>query len=187
MTTTPARILKLEDLSNGIPVIPDEAVGFYKQNCIICFDSQGHQTGLRMEVFHKGTFGIAEVCWDGSVTEQILRAYRDERKTTDFGACAIALLLIRELTEFTSIEQSNVGTTIDYYLVRKGQNQQNDTLIFNEYAAYLEVSGIRQENAENTVEDRVKNKVRWLKRADDLPVFITVVEFSRPYSKTVEV
>src|SRR5436309_7854259 len=120
MIANPARKLVLESLSNGVPAIPEEAVGFYKQNCMVCMSSQGHLSGVHLEVLHKDQQEIVEIAWDGSVTLRIDRAYQDTKKTTDFGACTIALLLMRELTEFTAIEQSNVGTTIDYYLIRQG-------------------------------------------------------------------
>jgi hypothetical protein len=80
-----------------------------------------------------------------------------------------------------AIEQSNIGTTIDYYLIRK-TDYTDDTLIFN-HSAYLEVSGIRRENEGNTVEDRIKDKERRLKKKEDLPAYISVVEFSRPWAK----
>lgn len=179
--------ITLENLAHGIPVIPEEAVGFYKHNCIVCFHSQGHSAGVEIEVQYRDTSETFVVLWEGEVTEQILRAYRDERKTTDFGACAVSLLLVRELTEYTAIEQSNVGTTIDYYLVKKEQAQQDDTLIFNGITAYLEVSGIRCETLDNTVADRFKEKQRRLNPPEELPTIISVVEFSRPWTKMAEV
>jgi len=137
-----------------------------------------------LEVHHKEQLEIVEVAWDGNVTIQIDRAYQDSNKATDFGACVIALLLLRELTEFTAIQQSNVGTTIDYYLIRQGQ--PDDTFIFDN-AGYLEVSGIRRETPDNTIEDRIKDKVKRLRKQEDLPTFISIVEFSRPWSKTIEI
>ena len=185
MSTSLARTLVLEELSNGIPVIPEEAVGFYKQNCMVCFFTQNHSSGVIIDVNYERSQLQFEICWEGEVTPQIERAYRDKNKTTDFGACAIALLLIRELTELTAIEQSNVGTTIDYYLIRKTE-YKDDTLIFNN-SAYLEVSGIRCENENNTVEGRVEEKVHRLKKQEDLPTYISVVDFNRPWSKMVVV
>jgi hypothetical protein len=91
---------------------------------------------------------------------------------------------INNLTEFTAIEQSNIGTTIDYYLAP--QNQDN-TLIFN-HAARLEVSGILEENPDNTVDKRIGSKIRRLKPDPNgaLPTFILVVEFSQPHAKMVQ-
>ena len=87
---------------------------------------------------------------------------------TVYSPCAIVLLLIQEFTEFTAIEQSVIGTTIDYYL---GHQNQNDNLIFNN-TARLEVSGILEENKKNTVENRIKRKLNRLKPENNLPDFV---------------
>lgn len=178
------RRLKIDDLSKLTPVIPAEAVGFYKHNCIICFDSQKHKSGVNLEVFHLDENHVFEIVWDGEVSHELIRAYQDNNKTTDFAACTIALMLVTELTEYVAIQQSSVGTTIDYYLVKK--DFQDDTLIFN-HAAYLEVSGIRCEKASNTVDGRIKEKVQRLKKPENNPVLISIVEFGRPYTRIVEV
>lgn len=176
--------LLIESLGPDISVIPTEAVGFYKHNCMICFDKHGYQSGVRIKVHHNNQNDTFEVCWDGIVTDELRRAYRDQNKTTDFAACSIALLLVHQLTEFTAVEQSNVGTTIDYYLTPKAQD---DTLIFN-HAARLEVSGIFEETKDNTVDGRIQDKIRRLKPdpRGGLPTFILVVEFSQPWAKMVQ-
>jgi hypothetical protein len=174
--------LALESLSKRIPVIPDEAVGFYKQNCMVCFHRNGHKSGVRLTVGYNGDDFVFQIFWAGDVTDQLLNAYKEPNRCTDFAACAIALILVRELTEFTAIEQSCIGTTIDYYLTH--QHQESD-LIFN-HAARLEVSGILTENPDNTVEDRINRKIHRLKSENDLPNLIAVVEFSRPWSKMVK-
>ena len=77
----------------------------------------------------------------------------------------------------------DIPDIIDYYLVKQNQG---DDLIFN-HAARLEVSGILTENEDNTVENRIRQKIRRLKPENDLPCLIVVVEFGRPWSKMVEV
>lgn len=173
--------LMLESLSESIPVIPEEAAGFYKQNCMVCFHQNGHKSGVNLTVSYNSITVVFEICWTGDITEQILRSYRDTISSTNFAACAIALILVRELTEYTAIEQACIGTTIDYYLIP--QSQESD-LIFN-HAARLEVSGILIENEDNTVEGRIKQKIRRLKTERELPDLIAVVEFSKPWSKVV--
>jgi hypothetical protein len=143
--------LALETLSERIPVIPDEAVGFYKQNCMVCFHLNGHKSGVVLNVDFNGSFIPFQVHWVGEVTEQLERAYRETTRVTDFAACAIALILTRELTDFTAVEQSCIGTTIDYYL---SPQKRDDDLIFN-FTARLEVSGILAENEDNTVDRNV--------------------------------
>lgn len=58
-------------------------------------------------------------------------------------------------------------------------------MIFNN-AARLEVSGILEENKGNTVEGRIKKKINRLKPEGELSDFIIVVEFSKPWTKMVE-
>ena len=111
----------------------------------------------------------------------LLSAYLDDKKLVDFGACAIALLLIPKLTDYRAIQQSALGTTIDYYLAPQ---DQNGDLIFN-HAARLEVSGILKESETNTVENRIKSKLRRLKESR-LPTYVIIVEFSQPWSQMVQ-
>jgi len=178
----PSRRVTLESLSDRIPAITEEAVGFYKQNCMVCFFINGHGSGVNLPVSYNGSFTTFEISWTGDITDQLLGAYREKTRATDFAACAIALISVRELTEFTAIEQSCIGTTIDYYLIRQ---RQESNLIFN-HAARLEVSGILTENEDNTVDARIKEKTRRLRREGDLQDFIAVVEFGKPWSKMVE-
>jgi hypothetical protein len=184
MNTLATKKLVIESLGPEVSVIPKEAVGFYKHNCMVCFDEHGYESGVQLRVQHEGRNEVFEVSWDGVVTEEIRRAYRDQTKTVDFGACSIALLLVRRLTEFTAVEQSSIGTTVDYYLAPK---TEDDTLIFN-HAARLEVSGILQETKGNTVNGRIRRKIRRLKPDPQgyLPTFIIIVEFSQPSAKMVQ-
>jgi hypothetical protein len=171
--------ISIESLRDRIPAIPEEAVGFYKQNCMVCFHHNGHESGMSLTVNYNGTNSVFEIYWEGNITEQLLRAYRDTNRATDFAACTIALILVRELTSYTAIEQASIGTTIDYYLILQ---KHDDDLIFN-HAARLEVSGILTENEYNTIDDRIRRKKRRLRPEGELPDLIAVVEFGMPFSK----
>jgi hypothetical protein len=176
-----AHKLTLESLEE-IPVVM-EAAAFYKQNCMVCLDNQGHRSGVDLGVMYKGSNETCHVYWSGDVTDQLRRARADLVEAVKFAADAITFLLVQELTDFTTIEQATRGTTVDYYLAPK--SQKDNLLIFNR-AVRLEISGILAENEGNTVEGRVKKKLDRLKADEDLPTLITVVEFSRPWSKVVE-
>jgi len=181
MNDTLVKPLHLKSLGGGIPVIPKEAAGFYEQNCIVCFDNQGHKSGVRLKVKHfDDSDAVFQVLWDSEVTDDLRRAYADLVRATDNAACAIALLIVPEITDFTAVEQACRGTTIDYYLCHK--DEIND-LIFN-HSARLEVSGILHENKSNTVDGRINEKVKRLKQG--LLTFIVVVEFGYPRSKVVK-
>ena len=181
MSSTANRTLNLETLADGVPVMPPEAVGFYKHNCMVCFHNQGHRSGVGLLAEHEHSTRMFEVKWIGDVTAQILRAYGDMVKATEHAACAMAFLLVKEVTNFTAVEQSPRGTTIDYYLAPSRQ----DHLIFN-HSARLEVSGILREDEGNTVDGRIRSKLTRLKEDEGLETYIIVVEFSRPWSKLVK-
>jgi hypothetical protein len=133
-----------------------------------------------------------QVCWIGEVTNELMRQYAGtSRKLNDYAlttrtiddaACAIALLLVRELTEYTAISKARIGTTVDYYLISK---KQNTDLLFNEAEARLEVSGILSETKNNTVTARIKEKRERL-APEDMPTFIVIVEFSNPYARVIK-
>lgn len=184
MPLDPVGQLRLESLADRIPVITEEAVGYYKQNCMVCFHRNGHKSGVRLITHHLGSNDIWEVFWLGDVTEQLLKNYPRVPRVTEDAACAIALLFIRECTDFTGIEMSVLGTSIDYYLAPKNQDQDID-LLFN-HTARLEASGILEENENNTVEKRINDKLNRLKLEGNLPTYIVVVEFSKPWSKMVQ-
>lgn len=181
MNPPPIQSLQLEALGNCIPVIPEDAVGFYKHNCMVCLHSQGHYSGVALHVKNGNYTTAFTINWNGTVTEELQRAYADMSKATDFAACTLALLLVRELTEYLPVEQSVIGTTIDYWLASK---KPEDDLIFN-HTARLEVSGILCENEENTIDKRIKQKINRLNPKKGLPALIVVVEFSKPQSKMV--
>lgn len=174
--------LVLESLEN-VPVVTN-AFEFYKRTCMVCMNSQGHYSGVQMRVFNKCSNNIYKICWSDEVTEQLRKSHADLVEATQFAACAIAFLLVQELTELTVIEQAARGTTVDYYLAPKGQ--RDEVLIFN-HTARLEISGILEEKEGNTIELRVQKKIDRLKPEKDLPTLVSVTEFSQPRSKLVEV
>jgi len=176
------KTLDLDALSIDIPIITSDAAGFYKENCMVCFDNQGHLSGVELSVDDRGNNDNFEVMWTGNITEQLRNSYRDLVRATEVGACAIALLLVRELTNYTVVKQAAIGTTVDYFL---SSDYKDDTLIFNE-SARLEVSGILIERGRNTVQARIQSKLRRLQPSATLPALIIIVEYSHPKSTMVE-
>ena len=178
---TATGVLDLDSLAQQIPVIIPEAAGFYKHNCMICLDNQGHSSGVNLAVEREEGNTHLPVRWVGAIDAQMKRAYADLTKATEYAACTIALLLVRELTDLTAVEQASIGTTVDYFLAPQAAD---DTLIFN-HVARLETSGILKEQGRNTVDRRTREKLDRLE-TDGLPAIITVVEFGSPKSKMVE-
>lgn len=174
--------IRLEELSHRIPVIPDEAVAYYKHQCMVCFDRHKHTSGVQLSVnFESQSYSVA-VLWNGTITQEEKRAYNDLKKATDFAACTIALLLIRDFTEYTAVLQASArGETIDYYL----EPQDADDMYIFDQSVTLEVTGILQETPGNSVQGRYNKKVQRLKRDLKEKVYIAIVEFSQPQTKVM--
>jgi hypothetical protein len=103
----------------------------------VCLESQRHLPGVSLEVR-----GNSEASFDLSwlqTTDQVRRTWNDETEATEYGACAVAVLLVLKLTEWTVIERSWEGTGFDYWL-----GEQRGVLF--QRRACLEVSGIRRGN-----------------------------------------
>lgn len=190
----PSISFNLDNLSERIPAIPGDANAYHGFMCRICLDDQSHPSGVILNVHWQREITPVIIQWSGEVSERDKRGARDERKATDYGACALTLLFIDYFTDYTAYEQSVTGDTIDYFLAPKAmlaELLQEETLIFNAPGtypiAYLESSGIRCENEGNTVNARIAAKKRRLNTTEDLPTFIAVIEFSKPYAKIVKI
>ena len=174
--------LSLDTLAENTYGITPGGADFYKENCMMCLDLNGHRSGVGLRLEYAGSSLPFSVVWLGDVTDRMQVGYVDRTKLADFGACALALLVVPRVLGLTAVSQSAIGTTIDYYL---GDADGDDILLFNG-TARLEVSGILCENQNNSVQKRVGAKSRRLKPEGDLPSYIIVVEFSEPWSKMVE-
>lgn len=169
-------VLCLDNLRECVDAFTEEAAGFYKENAVVCLSDQGHCSGVEIGVEYDGVERCFGLEWEGIVDDRMARCYRDLVKAAEHGACAIALLLVGELTEFVAVEQAVRGNTVDYYLSRK---EDRDELLFNQ-SARLEVSGILVETEYNTIPKRIGEKRRRLVPDENLPSIIVVVEFSQP-------
>ena len=176
--------LILDTLGEGIPVIDNELAGMMKKSAMVCLNHHQHQSGVQLYV-EPEKIGFCTLHWTGHVTIEMLRQYAGTTaklrnyapttRTIDDATCAIALLFIRDNTEYTAFEKATIGTTVDYYL----RNQATDSdLIFNN-TARLEISGILQTTPTNTMQGRLRQKQRRLVD-EGLQTFIVIVEFSQP-------
>lgn len=179
------KVLDIDSLRDGIPFITEGWFHFYKEKCIVAFDSQHHSSGVNISINFDNKNDMAQILWSGEINQQLLNSHADSNKTTDEAACAIALLLIREYTDYETFKTTDAsGERVDFYLRPKSKDL-NDTLIFND-SAYLEVSGIREENKDNSINKRLKQKTNRAKKStlfnENEPVFICIVEFGKPSS-----
>lgn len=147
-------------------------------------EANGHKPGVVLKV--EGEYkAFLTVYWSENIDDQVKRAWNDSKEATEYGATAIALLLIKTLTPYTVIERSFQGTGFDYWL-GTGVYDENQ-LPFQQRKARLEISGIWKAAGSNTVEARLQIKRNQLQAISDqgMPAFIIVVEFGTPKSKFV--
>ena len=104
------KVLNIESLKNGIPFITDGYFALYKEKCMVAFTNQGHSSGVELSVETDDKKEAVTVVWDGNVTQQLTDSHADSKKTTEDAACAIALLLVREYTDYTAYKTKNTGS-----------------------------------------------------------------------------
>lgn len=178
------RKINLDILRKGIPVISKKTGAFLAEAAAICFVLNGYESGVKLKV-EGAVDEIFEVEWEDVITEEVLNSWNDAREATEFGATALAILLLLENTEFQYFIRAYQGTGIDYWL---GKGRYDGAQLPTESrAGRLEISGILSESKGNTLNMRIAQKTKQVKQTDDtdLPVYIIVVEFSYPKAKVI--
>lgn len=176
--------LLLESLSSGIPALTENKASMLKESCVWCLAKCEHSNGVIIESSFYDRSGCYRVIWDEDKInlENIFRAYNSD-DAIEFGAEAIALLLIKGYTPYTAIERAAKGTGIDYWL---GNKSDNANILFSKTDARLEITGILRERGTNTIKNRIKIKIKQTEASDHMfPVFISVIEFSGPKVETI--
>lgn len=178
--------LHLDSLDRGIPAITARQAGVHMEACVWCLLECGHENGVTLTVREDEQQSLYRLVWpeDAVDVSSLARAYNKD-DGPEHGAEAIALLLVREKTDYTAIQRSVTATGIDYWLGYKDDLIGGQ--IFTVSSARLEVSGILRQNATNRLNVRVQRKVKQTKRSDNVtfPVYIVVVEFSQPVAEII--
>ena len=173
--------IHLDRLKEGFPAISKNTGAYLAEAGAYCLKAQGHASGVRLDM--AGNFDTPlRVVWTDMLDDQVFRTWADSQEATEFGAVAIASMLIHTLTDYTFIERSFKGTGFDYWL---GKGEYNENLLpFEQRKARLEVSGIWRESPRNTVLARMELKKRQISKSDSgkFPALIIVVEFGTPKS-----
>lgn len=116
-----------------------------------------------------------QVFWQ-EVSEQMKNSYHDDEVATEYGAYGIALLLIKDISNYSIVQRSRKGTGFDFWL------GTTDNFLFQNIAK-LEVSGIRNGNINREVITRKSQKITQINKSNNhLPGFVVIVEFSKPIS-----
>ncbi|MGB0931627.1 MAG: hypothetical protein ACPGVB_12660 [Chitinophagales bacterium] len=122
--------------------------------------------------------------WSNDLSQETIDSWKNNHDIAEFGAIAIALLLIQKFTDFDAFEISNLGTGIDFWLGKKLPN----TYAIQKREARLEVSGIFTETSSNSISKRTWQKSKQMEKSDHtkLPGYVVVTAFDSPKSKFVK-
>lgn len=169
-------ILTLEELKETIELFSPVQCDFLSENCIVAMENNNHSSGCKLSVTGDSTLDF-QISWAKTVNKA---GYKEEKKITEHAAETIAFFLTKSLTEYSVVEESRIGTGVDYWLGYNSSSEKYDPKNF--FQARLEISGINKETPTNTLEKRVKEKKEQTKPTDHLklPAYISVVEFSTP-------
>jgi len=118
------------------------------------------------------------------VTQEMKNSHNStQTRTTENAACAVAFVVINKLANYVITHQCCKGDYFDYYIEK--QNEQREEKMLQNSVARLEVSGIKEEKAGNTIRDRIKDKILQVEknRSSNLPCYIIVSEFSNKISE----
>ncbi len=169
--------INVNEICDGLPGITPISGKHLFEACVVCLTRQNHSfEGTKLAVSFDKQFEMT-MTWDNIFNEQLDRTWKDQEYTTEHGAVCLAILTALKLTDFTVIERAVKKTGIDYWLGKKGD------LLF-QIKARLEISGIFN-GSENEIYCRYNFKIKQTKQSDksQLPAFIGIVEFNKPFIK----
>lgn len=169
--------LNLELLRQGIQdCITPNLGGYMCDSAVACLHRQYHNREVLLHIKTNDEEHLLKLIWTTEVNKQLLVSTNDNDVSADYGAMAIALLLIQTFTEYRYFERSQKGTGVDFWL-----SENADML---EFTARLEISGIHQEKGRNTLRTRLNQKKKQVRLSADseLPVYICITEFHKPQS-----
>ncbi len=175
----------LDRLKEGFPALSKSIGQYLAEGGAFCLEAHRHKSGVAIEIMGDYSETI-ELYWSNVVDSQVTRAWNDSQEATEYGAAAIAIVILSKLTSYSIIERSFKGTGFDYWL---GEGEYDENLLpFQQRKAKLEVSGIWKESETNTVDARVSLKRRQIdfRGEDNFPAIIIVVEFGTPKAKMID-
>jgi hypothetical protein len=170
--------LHLETINEKFkPFFTPHFTGMMLECCVVCLNSQNHQTGvlLKKEV-HKSNMidenGV--LSWQLAFTTVLQNTHTDVNRTTDYGAMCLSLLLADTILVEKGVWQSSRSKQgVDFWLINPLTLQA---------ILRLEISGIRQQTATNPMGTRAKKKIEQTNQSDNsaATAYISIIEFSQP-------
>lgn len=164
--------LDLAWLSAGTRHLSQALCGGLVEAAVVLLEECGHKTGVALE----GLPHNAVVSW-ASPDPRAAASNADPQDATEFGATAIAILLVKATTPHEVIRRSRKGTGFDWFV------GPADAVAPFAGAQCLEVSGILAED-DAKMKRRLDDKVRQIVRGgQDLPGYAVVVGFTAPCAR----
>ena len=174
-------MLDLNELRNGLPAITPEWGSVLAQVAGVCLESQDHHQGvlLRITGYVNTTYPLI---WP-PISDQALRTWADHQEATEYGATAIAVLLVKKETGYAAIERSVKGTGIDYWLGHEAEGPPFQNKARLEISGILSVQGTYRD-VERVVAKRVRDKLEQTQSpGGSLPAYVIVIEFGNPLAE----
>jgi hypothetical protein len=156
----------------------------------VCLEDQGHGPVVLLEVV--GAFDAEFELVRQGVTDEIRMSHNDLVRAAEDGACAVAVLLVRELSGWSAFCQAARSGRRSTRGLERGTNNKTgfdywvgsvDDGLFQDKAR-LEVSGILRGTG-SRIRWRAKGKMVQpsVSDATGLPAYAVVVEFGRPIAE----
>lgn len=177
--------IDLVDLGKGMIGLTPAVGESFAEAASVCLQGQNHSSPAAMELHHRRTQtkSTIMVTWR-SADDTVRRTWNDPIEATEYGACGIAALIVRELKGLSIVRRSARGTGFDFWLGETVSTESGGSL-FQE-SARLEVSGVLR-GSPAIISRRVRQKRRQaMKSAGTLPASVVVVEFNKPQSRIGE-
>jgi hypothetical protein len=170
--------LDLLELDKGAPGLAPEAGACLRHCAAICLEFNDHSSPVKLLVDGEFTRPI-DLHWS-IATDQQRRTWADMQEATEFGACGVAILLIKHLTGLIVIDRAKKREGgHDYWLGREEDDpyfQRKDR---------LEVSGILS-GSETDINARVKQKLAQVESSGLIKgCHIIITEFAKPVSRFI--
>ena len=165
-------VVELTDPDN-IPLLMPELIALKGKAAAYCFELQGLNSNTFLNVTGIENNGI-NLCWD-NLKEIEFSSLKDNQESTEWGAEAVAFIIVKYLTNFNVVERSRKGTGFDYHI-----SKDSDYVLFQN-TAKLEISGILKKSKTNSINNRIKYKIKQATEYhNDLALLVIITEFSSP-------
>ncbi len=142
----------------------------------VCLEDQKHNQGVLLTAIGQYKEEV-RIVWPPS-DDPMRRTWNDDEVATEYGAYAIAIMLMRHFTGKQVIERSKKGNGFDFWL-----NNADHTDYPFQKSTRLEVSGIRSDAS--LVDPRYRQKCKQIsKYKSESERYVIIIEFSTPIAKT---